>query len=117
MRSSDNEGGFMQLAKVIGRLVATRKYKGLEGIKFLIIQPIDKFQNPVGEPVVAADGTALAGPGDIVFFVGIREAAQALPEKFVPVDHAITGIVDEIDVPQVSGLKSQVSSLKSQVSD
>jgi ethanolamine utilization protein EutN len=99
----------MQLAKVIGRLVATRKYKGLEGIKFLIIQPIDKFQNPMGEPVVAADGTALAGPGDTVFFVGIREAAQALPEKFVPVDHAITGIVDEIDVPQVSGLKSQVS--------
>jgi len=49
---------------------------------------------------VAADGTALAGPGDIVFFVESREAAQALPEKFVPVDHAITGIVDEIDVPE-----------------
>ncbi len=90
----------MQLAKVIGRLVATRKYKGLEGIKLLIIQPLDKFQNPIGEPAVAADGTALAGPGDIVFFVESREAAQALPEKFVPVDHAITGIVDEIDVPE-----------------
>jgi ethanolamine utilization protein EutN len=90
----------MQLAKVIGRLVATQKYKGLEGIKLLIIQPLDKFQNPIGEPAVAADGTALAGPGDIVFFVESREAAQALPEKFVPVDHAITGIVDEVDVPE-----------------
>jgi ethanolamine utilization protein EutN len=90
----------MQLAKVIGRLVATQKYKGLEGIKLLIIQPLDKFQNPIGEPAVAADGTALAGPGDIVFFVESREAALALPEKFVPVDHAITGIVDEVDVPE-----------------
>ena len=107
----------MQLAKVIGRLVATRKYKGLEGIKFLIIQPIDKFQNPMGEPVVAADGTALAGPGDVVFFVGIREAALALPEKFVPVDHAITGIVDEIDVPESSKFKAQSSKLKAQISD
>ena len=99
----------MQLAKVIGRLVATQKYQGLEGIKLLIIQPLDKFQNPIGEPAVAADGTALAGPGDIVFFVESREAAQALPEKFVPVDHAITGIVDEIDVPQSSKPKAQSS--------
>ena len=100
----------MQLAKVIGRLVATRKYQGLEGIKLMIIQPLDKFQRPVGEPVVAADGTALAGPGDTVFFVESREAAQALPEKFVPVDHAITGIVDQIDVVQNSKPKVQSSS-------
>ncbi|MFQ6014231.1 MAG: EutN/CcmL family microcompartment protein [Anaerolineae bacterium] len=86
----------MFLAKVIGTVVATIKYQGLEGVKFLIIQPLDKYQRPEGEPVVAADGVAMAGPGEIVYVVGIREAAQALPEPFVPVDHAIVGIVDEV---------------------
>jgi ethanolamine utilization protein EutN len=87
----------MQLAKVIGTVVARQKYAGLEGVKFLIVQPLDKHQQPAGEPVVAADATAQAGPGHLVFVIGSREAALALPVKFVPVDHAIVGIVDEID--------------------
>jgi ethanolamine utilization protein EutN len=93
----------MQLARVIGTLVATRKYQGLEGVKFLIVQPLDKNRQPDGEPVVAADGTAQAGPGELVFIIASREAAMALPEKFVPVDHAIVGIVDEVDVKRVKG--------------
>lgn len=88
----------MKLARVIGTLVATQKYKGLEGVKFLIVQPLTKTQEPKGEPVVAADGTAQAGPGELVFIVGSREAAQAMPIKFVPVDHAIVGIVDDVDL-------------------
>lgn len=86
----------MQLAKVIGTVVATRKYIGLEGVKFLIVQPLDKQQQPDGEPVVAADATAQAGPGHLVFIIGSREAALALPTWFVPVDHAIVGIIDEV---------------------
>ena len=88
----------MQLARVIGTVVATQKYTGLLGIKFLIVQPLDKAQQPAGEPVVAADATAQAGSGELVFIVGSREAAQALPETFVPVDHAIVGIVDDVDL-------------------
>lgn len=88
----------MQLAKVIGTVVATQKYTGLEGVKFLVVQLLDKQQRPEGEPVVAADATAQAGPGHLVFVIGSREAALALPEKFVPVDHAIVGIVDEVNV-------------------
>ena len=88
----------MQFARVIGTLVATQKVEGLEGVKLLIVQPLDKHQRPVGEPVIAADGTAQAGPGELTFMIGIREAALALPEWFVPVDHAIIGIVDEVDV-------------------
>ncbi len=87
----------MQLGRVIGTVVATIKYQGLEGIKFLIVQPLDKQQRPVGQPVVAADGVAMAGPGDLVYVVASREAAQALPETFVPVDHAIVGIVDAVE--------------------
>lgn len=88
----------MQLAKVIGTVVATKKYEGLEGIKFLVVQPLTKKQQPTGEPVVAADATAQAGPGELVFIVGSREAAQAMPIPFVPVDHAIVGIVDDVDL-------------------
>lgn len=88
----------MRLAHVIGTVVATEKYDGLEGIKFLIVQPLDKHQKPEGEPVVAADATAQAGPDELVFIVGSREAAQAMPIKFVPVDHAIVGIVDDVDL-------------------
>ena len=88
----------MQLARVIGTVVASQKYEGLTGIKFLIVQPLTKQKQPVGEPVVAADATAQAGPGELVFIVGSREAAQALPITFVPVDHAIVGIVDELDM-------------------
>lgn len=86
----------MFLGRVIGTVVASVKYEGLEGVKFLIVQPLDKGLQPKGQPVVAADGVAMAGPGEIVCVVGIREAALALPEKFVPVDHAIVGIVDEV---------------------
>jgi ethanolamine utilization protein EutN len=88
----------MQLARVMGTVVATEKYTGLQGIKFLIVQPLSKTQQPAGEPVVAADATAQAAPGELVFIVGSREAAQALPETFVPVDHAIVGIVDDVDL-------------------
>ena len=88
----------MKFARVIGTVVATRKYEGLEGIKFLVVQPLDRDLNLEGRPVIAADSTAQAGPGELVFMVASREGAQALPEVFVPVDLAITGIVDQVDI-------------------
>jgi ethanolamine utilization protein EutN len=88
----------MHLAMVIGTVVASQKYPGLEGIKLLVVQPLDRDRRPMGEPVVAADATAQAGPGETVFFIASREAALALPVTFVPVDHAIVGIVDSVDL-------------------
>lgn len=86
----------MELGRVIGTVVATQKVEGLEGVKFLIVQPVDRSGKKTGEPVVAADGVAMAGPGEMIYFVASREASLALPEKFVPVDHAIVGIVDAV---------------------
>ena len=86
----------MQLARVIGTVVASRKVDGLEGVRLLIVQPLDRRQQAAGRPVVAADGVAMAGPGELVFIVASREAALAMPEPFVPVDHAIVGIVDAV---------------------
>ena len=79
-------------------MVATQKAEGLEGVKLLVVQPLDKYLQPEGEPEIAADGTAQAGPGELVFVIYSREAALVLPEWFVPVDLAITGIVDETDI-------------------
>jgi microcompartment protein CcmK/EutM len=47
--------------------------------------------------VVAADAVHMAGPDELVYFVSAREAALALPNTFVPVDHAIVGIVDAVE--------------------
>lgn len=89
----------MLLGRVIGTLVPCVSYTGLENVKFLIVQPLNKYQEPEGEPLVAADAVAMAGPGELIYYEASREAALAMPVTFVPVDHAIVGIVDGVDIP------------------
>ena len=86
----------MQLGRVTGTVVASVKVPGLEGVKLLVVQPLDRQQQPKGTAVIAADAVHMAGPGELVYFVAAREAAQAMPDTFVPVDHAIVGIVDAV---------------------
>jgi len=86
----------MHLARVQGSVVASTITPGLEGIRLLIIQPLNRRLEPKGGAVVAADAVNTAGPDDLVYFVASREAAVAMPETFVPVDHAIIGIVDDV---------------------
>ena len=86
----------MQIGRVIGTVVATTRAPGLDGIKLLIVQPLDQRGRDAGKAVVAADAVAMAGPGELVYVVAAREASQALPETFAAVDHAILGIVDQI---------------------
>jgi ethanolamine utilization protein EutN len=85
----------MYLGRVVGTVVAQTKYEGLEGQRLLLVQPLDDRQNPSGGLEVAID-TVRAGPADLVFLVGSREAALALSQSFVPVDAAIVGIVDQV---------------------
>jgi len=87
----------MKLGRVLGTVVASTHVEGLEGVKLLIVQPLNKDLSPRGRAVVAADGVAMAGPGELVYVVESREAALAMPVKFVPVDHAIVGIVDQVE--------------------
>ena len=87
----------MQLARVIGTVVATIKAEGLEGQRLLMIQPLNERQEPRGRPIVAVDAVQ-AGPGDLVHTSSSREAALALDPWFVPVDSAIVGIVDQVNV-------------------
>lgn len=88
----------MLLGEVRGTAVCTQKYAGTEGIKLLVVQPLDKHLQPQGNLQVAAD-VVQAGPGDLCVMVRSREAALAMPEiKFVPVDLALVGIVDELNI-------------------
>jgi ethanolamine utilization protein EutN len=87
----------MYLGRVIGTVVATRKALGLEGKRLLVVQPLDHKKEPSGPPEVAVD-TISASPQTLVYLVGSREAALACDPWFVPVDAAIVGIVDEVDV-------------------
>jgi len=86
----------VELGRVIGTVVATTIYEGLEGLRLLIVQPLDRRLAPRGNPVVAADGVAMAAPDDLVTIVASREASLAVPPPPGPVDHAIVGIVDEV---------------------
>jgi len=88
----------MLFGRVRGTAVCTIKYPGLEGVKLLVVQPLDRKLQPVGGLQVAAD-VVHAGPGDLCMMVRAREASLALPDvKFVPVDLALVGIVDELDI-------------------
>jgi len=87
----------MNLAKVVGQVVASQKIEGLNGFKFLIIDYLNKQNKVTGKQVVAVD-TVQAGMGDIVSCVSSREAALSLEMFFVPVDSAIIGIVDSVNM-------------------
>ena len=83
----------MQLARVIGTVVATRKDPGLSGTKLLVIQPLRPDRQPLGRPIVAVDSVG-AGAAEEVFYVRGREASFPFLPAEVPADAAIIGIVD-----------------------
>ena len=86
----------MQLGRVVGDVVATRKDGNLTGLKLLLVQPIDASGNAAGRVLVAADAVG-AGPGESVFFVRGKEAAFPFYPTEPPVDAGIVGIVDSVD--------------------
>ncbi len=92
----------MFLGRVMGTCVATQKAAGLDGVRLLVVQPIDPHGKSQGDAVVMADSVG-AGPGEVVYWVGSREAALALEVTFVPVDAAIVGIVDQLDMKHPHG--------------
>jgi ethanolamine utilization protein EutN len=86
----------MQLARVIGTVVSTRKDANLTGITLLIVQPLTADRQPAGRSLVAADSMG-AGVGEEVFFVRGKEASFPFYPVQSPVDAGIVGIVDRWD--------------------
>ena len=89
----------MQYAIVKGSVVATQKVKDLEGIALKVLLPCDDKREPTADAIVAVDAIG-ARPGDLVLWVGKREASLAIPgaplANNFPVDAAVTGIVDDL---------------------
>ena len=83
----------MQLARVIGEVVATIKDDNLTGIKLMVLQPIAASGDPAGRTLIALDSVG-AGVGEHVFFVRGREAAFPFYPVEPPADATIVGIVD-----------------------
>ena len=88
----------MLLGRVTGSAICSMKYPGTEGLKLLLVQPVNRKLEPIGNLQVAVD-VVDAGAGDLCMMVRSREAALAMPDiKFVPIDLALVGVVDELDV-------------------
>jgi ethanolamine utilization protein EutN len=87
----------VQLARVIGDVVTTRKDENLTGVTLLVLQPIDPSGQAVGRTLVAVDAVG-AGVGETVFFVRGKEASFPFYPTEVPADAGIVGIVDHWDL-------------------
>jgi ethanolamine utilization protein EutN len=83
----------MQLARVIGNVVATVKNDSLEGRKLLVVQSLDSNLRPQGSPLVALDAIG-AGVGELVFWCRGKEASFPFRREDTPTDCTIVGIVD-----------------------
>lgn len=91
----------MDLARVIGTIVATRKDPALVSCKLCIVQPLNEHLEPAGEPLVATDATASRGEGEIVYIVESGDAVfTGLQGENMPVDAAIVGIVNQRHVSE-----------------
>jgi ethanolamine utilization protein EutN len=83
----------MKLGKVIGRVVSTQKVESFEGLKLLLVQPLDENLENSGDPIIAAD-TIQAGEGNLIYYETSKEAGRVLETLMNPCDAAIMGIVD-----------------------
>jgi len=89
-------------ARVVGTVVCTEKVPSFRAHRLLLIEPTDSAGTPKGRTLVAVDLVS-AAPGQRVFYVRGREAANALPDHDNPADAAIMGIVDTVRERPVEG--------------
>jgi microcompartment protein CcmK/EutM len=89
----------VQIARVIGDVVMTRKDDNLAGIPLLVLQPLAADGTDAGRTLVAVDSVG-AGLGEIVFFVRGKEAGFPFHPTQVPADAGIVGIVDHYDIEE-----------------
>jgi ethanolamine utilization protein EutN len=87
----------MHIGKIIGTVVSTRKDEGLVGYKLLVTQPLTQEMKPLGETIVAVD-TVGAGVGEIVLYVLGSVAPYAVGKSSVPIDAAVVGIIDKVEI-------------------
>ncbi|MFH1419864.1 MAG: EutN/CcmL family microcompartment protein [Planctomycetota bacterium] len=90
----------MILAKVVGTVVSTRKEQSMEGLRFMLVQPVDVVGKPSGAHVVAADAVG-SGPGEYVLYASGSSARQTIATDKRPCDAVIMAIVDNWEIDGV----------------
>ena len=90
----------MQLGRVIGTVVATQKHRKFEGAKLLLVQPITPDDKPRGIALLAVDAVGAGVNETVLLVIEGRAAAEAVGRKGTPVDAAIIGIVDAVEIEE-----------------
>jgi ethanolamine utilization protein EutN len=94
----------MQIARVLGPLVATQKHPKLVGAKLLMVQPLTLDDRPRGTPLLTIDSVGAGAGEKVLIVIEGRAAGDALRRRGAPVDAAIVGIIDEVDLtPEAAG--------------
>ena len=88
----------MQIARVVGTVVSTQKHKTFEGAKLLLVQPLDMDDKPRGAALLAVDGVGAGVREKVLIVLEGRAAGAAIRKKMAPVDAALVGIVDRVDI-------------------
>ena len=92
------DDGAVQLARVIGTVVATQKHRTFEGAKLLLVQPVNLDDSPRGPSLLAVDGVGAGVRERVLIVLEGRAAGEAIGRKAAPVDAAIIGIVDHVEI-------------------
>lgn len=88
----------MQIARVIGTVVSTQKHPAFTGAKLLLVQPVTLDDRPRGPALLAVDSVGAGVHEKVLVVIEGRAAGEALGRKAAPVDAAIVGIIDAVDV-------------------
>jgi microcompartment protein CcmK/EutM len=90
----------VQIARVVGTVVSTQKHRKFLGAKLLLVQPLDANDAPRGPAVLAVDGVGAGFREKVLIVMEGRAAADAIGQKAAPVDTAVIGIIDEVEIAQ-----------------
>ena len=88
----------MQIARVVGTVVATQKHRKFEGAKLMLVQPLNTDDTPRGPVLLAVDGVGAGVHEKVLVVIEGRAAGEALGRKAAPVDAAIIGIIDTVTI-------------------
>ena len=90
----------MQIARVVGNVIATQKHRKFEGAKLLLVQPVTLDDQPKGPALLAVDSVGAGVHEKVLVVIEGRAANDAIGTKGAPVDAAIIGIIDTVDVQE-----------------
>ncbi|MDA3905609.1 MAG: EutN/CcmL family microcompartment protein [Bacteroidales bacterium] len=89
----------MKFGKIIGRVISTQKVESFEGLKLVLVQPLNEKLESAGDAIVAVD-TLQSDVGQIIYFETSKEASRIIEKEMNPCDAAVMGIVDDINLTE-----------------